>query len=120
VPLSSFSFAESGVGVVAAWETDGQVYYTGIDRATGKRSAAVAAPGAARGRKHPAVAADARGRTILVWTEGMGWNRGGAVVWQVFDKDGEPAAEKGRADGVPTWSFVAVFARPDGRFSMVY
>jgi hypothetical protein len=24
------------------------------------------------------------------------------------------------ADGVPTWSPVAVFARPDGRFTIVY
>jgi hypothetical protein len=119
-PMSSYGFAEGDGGVLAAWETEGQVYYSGIDPATGKRSAPVAAPGAARVRKHPAVAADARGRTILVWTEGMGWNRGGALAWQVFDRDGKPTAEKGRADGVPTWSLVAVFARPDGGFTIVY
>jgi hypothetical protein len=119
-PMSSFAFAERGAGVLAAWETDGQVYYAGLDAATGKRSAAVAAPGAGRGRKHPAVATDGQGRAILVWTEGMGWNRGGAVAWQVFDKDGKPTAEKGRADGVPTWSLVAVFARPGGGFAIVY
>jgi hypothetical protein len=66
------------------------------------------------------VAADAKGRTILVWTEGMGWERGGSVAWQVFDADGKPTAEKGREDGVPTWSLVAVFARPGGGFTILY
>jgi hypothetical protein len=80
----------------------------------------VAAPGAGKGRKHPAVAVNARGETILAWTEGMGWNRGGSVAWQVYDKEGKPAAERGHAAGVPVWSLVAVFVRPDGRFAVVY
>ena len=80
----------------------------------------VAAPGASRGRKHPAVAGNDRGETILVWTEGMGWNRGGSVAWQVYDKNGVPTAERGRSAGVPTWSLVTVFARPDGGFTIIY
>jgi len=50
----------------------------------------------------------------------MGWNRGGAVAWQVFDKDGKPTAERGRSDGVPTWSLVTAFARPDGGLTIIY
>ena len=119
-PMSSYTFVEGAKGVVAAWETQGQVYFARIDPATGKRSAAVAAPGKSRSRKHPAVAVNTRGETILVWTEGMGWARGGAVAWQVFDRDGKPTADRGRADGVPAWSLVAVFARPDGGFTVVY
>jgi hypothetical protein len=119
-PMSSYAFAEGGAGVLAAWETRGQVYYATVDPATGKRSAPGAAPGGAGNRKHPVVAADAQGRTLLAWTEGMGWNRGGGVAWQVFDKDGKPTAERGRTDGVPTWSLVAAFARPDGGFTIVY
>jgi hypothetical protein len=42
------------------------------------------------------------------------------VAWQVFDPDGRPTAQKGRADGVPVWSMAAVFARPDGGFTIVY
>ena len=34
----------------------------------------------AKGRKHPVVAGNARGETILAWTEGVGWNRGGSVA----------------------------------------
>jgi hypothetical protein len=119
-PMSSAAFAEGAGVVLAAWETNGQVYYSRIDQATGKRSPAVAAPGDGKGRKHPAVAVNARGETVLVWTEGMGWNKGGSVAWQVFDKDGKPAGAPGRTEGVPTWSLVAVFARPDGRFTIVY
>jgi hypothetical protein len=119
-PMSSAAFAEGPAGVLAAWETRGQVYYTRIDRATGKRSAPIAAPGHSQGRKHPVVAANAKGETILVWTEGMGWMRGGTLAWQVFDKSGKPTKDKGQADGVPTWSLVAVFARGDGGFTVVY
>jgi RNA polymerase sigma factor (sigma-70 family) len=119
-PMSSFVFAETKDNVLAAWETEEQVYFARIDPESGKRSDPVAAPGAGKGRKHPAVAGNAQGETIFVWTEGMGWNRGGAVAWQVYDKDGKPTAEKGRTDGVPTWSLVTVFARPDGGFTILY
>ncbi len=119
-PMSSAAFAEGAGGVAAAWETNGQVYYCRIDQATGKRSPPVAAPGEAKGRKHPAIAVNAEGKTVLVWTEGMGWNKGGSLAWQVFDKGGTPTGEKGRADGMPTWSLVAVFARPDGGFTVLY
>jgi hypothetical protein len=119
-PMSSAAFCESAVGVLAAWETDGRVYYTRIDPATGQRSAPVAAPGSGKGRKHPAVAANAGGETLLAWTEGMGWNQGGSLAWQLYDKDGKPVGERGRADGVPTWSLVAAFAGPDGTFVVLY
>jgi RNA polymerase sigma factor (sigma-70 family) len=120
-PMSSESFAEGPGGVVvAAWETKGQVYFARIDPKTGKRSGSVAAPGTGRGRKHPAVAVNAKGEMILAWTEGMGWNRGGSVAWQVYDRDSSPTAERGHAPGVPVWSLVAVFVRPDGRFAVVY
>jgi hypothetical protein len=119
-PMSAAAFAESGSGVLAAWETKGQVYYTRIDPQTGKRAQPVGAPGSSRGRKYPAVAGNAKGETILVWTEGMGWNRGGSLAWQVYDQTGKPTSEKGTADGVPTWSLVAVFARPDGGFTVIY
>jgi RNA polymerase sigma factor (sigma-70 family) len=120
-PMSSETFAEGPEGlVVAAWETKGQVYFARIDPKTGKRSAPVTAPGEGKGRKHPAVAVNAKGETILVWTEGMGWERGGSVAWQVYDRDGTPTDERGHAPGVPVWSLVAVFVRPEGRFVVVY
>jgi hypothetical protein len=119
-PMSSAAFAEGSGSTVAAWETNEQVYFTRIELETGKHPEPVAAPGDARGRKHPAVAVGSGGETILVWTEGMGWNKGGSVAWQVYDKAGQATSEKGSAEGVPTWSLVAVFARPAGGFTVLY
>jgi secreted PhoX family phosphatase len=114
------AFTEARAGTVAAWETKGQVYCARLDPSSGKPSAPLAAPGKARGRKHPVVAANAAGETILVWTEGMGWNRGGSLAWQVFDKAGKPTEKRGTAEGVPTWSLAAVYTRADGGFTIVY
>ena len=119
-PMSSMALTRSAAGVLAAWETDGQVYWTRIEPATGKRAPPVSAPGSTGKRKHPVVAANKEGETILGWTEGMDWNQGGSLAWQVFDKQGKPTAERGSARGVPVWSLVAVFARPDGGFTILY
>jgi hypothetical protein len=119
-PMSSFALAEGGGKVLAGWETNGQVSFARVDPSSGRHGEPTPAPGPAGGRKHPAVAANDRGGSILVWTDGMGWNRGGGLSWQVFDQDGRPTAERGNAPGVPVWSLVAVFARPDGGFTVVY
>ena len=81
-----------------------------------------AVPGEGRGgRRHPAVAAAADGRFCVAWAEGTGWNKGGAVAWQVFGPDGTPVAgEAGRADGVPAWGVPAVVVAPDGTFRVLY
>ncbi len=117
--MSSESFADSPSGALAAWETEKQVYFGRIGRETGKLSP-IAAPGAGENRKYPAVAANAKGETLFVWTEGMGWKKGGSLAWQVYDEKGQPTQEHGKADGVPVWSLVAAFARPDGGFTIVY
>jgi hypothetical protein len=118
--MSSESFAESPAEVLAAWETDRQAYYARVDPSTGRLSPPVAAPNAGENRKYPAVAGNAQGEAIFVWTEGMGWKKGGSVAWQVYDKEGHATAEYGKADGVPVWSLVAAFARPDGTFVVLY
>jgi hypothetical protein len=118
--MSSESFAESPAGVLAAWETEKQAYYSRVDPITGKLAPPAAAPGSGANRKYPAAAGNGQGDTILVWTEGMAWKKGGTLAWQVYDKDGKPTPEHGQADGVPVWSLVAVFARPDGGLVVVY
>ena len=77
-------------------------------------------PGSPGGRKHPALAVNGQGETILVWTEGTGWQRGGALAWQVFDEKGKPTSARGRTDGIPVWSFAAVYAEPDDSFVIVH
>jgi hypothetical protein len=119
-PMSMENFYQNGDSVYAAWETGDQVYFTRIDQKLGQGSAPIFPPGDPKGRKHPVLAGNARGQIILAWTEGMGWQKGGAVAWQVFDKEGKPMGDISRARGVPTWSLVAVFANPDGSFTVVY
>ncbi|HXA64440.1 MAG TPA: sialidase family protein [Bryobacteraceae bacterium] len=118
--MSMENLSESPAGILAAWETMGNVYYGIINPSTGRMSAPIAAPGEAKGRKYPSVAGNSRGETLLAWAEGTKWGKGGSVAWQVFDKNGEPEGAAGRADGVPPWSLVAAFARPDGGFTLVY
>jgi hypothetical protein len=118
--MSSESFAESPAGVLAAWETEKQAYFGRIDTASGKMAPVIAAPGAGKNRKYPAVAGNSQGEMMLAWTEGMGWKKGGELEWQVYDKAGKPTAERGKMDGVPVWSLIAVFARPDGGFTILY
>jgi hypothetical protein len=118
--MSMEHFSESPAGVLAAWETMGNVFFGVLNPSTGRMSEPVAAPGEASGRKYPSVAGNSRGETLLAWAEGMKWSKGGSVAWQVFDKNGQPEGATGHADGVPTWSLVAAFARPDGGFTIVY
>jgi hypothetical protein len=118
--MSSESFAESPAGVLAAWETEKQAYFGRIDTGSGKMATPVAAPGAGKNRKFPAVAGNSQGEMMFAWTEGMGWKKGGELEWQVYDKTGKPTAERGKVNGVPVWSLIAVFARPDGGFTIMY
>ena len=119
-PMSTFSLSTSAAGIVAAWETAGQVQWMRIDPTTSRPSMVTAAPGSAGSRKHPAIAANARGETLLAWTEGTGWNKGGAVAWQLFDANGKATSEQGRLPGVPTWGLVAIAASADEGFTIVY
>lgn len=119
--MSAAALANGPSGTLAAWETQKQVYYAPIDPTTFEVAPRIAAPGKGPNRKHPVVAANRRGDVLLAWSEGTGWGKGGAVVWQVFDKDGSAlAGGAGRAEGLPAWSVVAVLARPDDTFAILY
>jgi hypothetical protein len=119
-PMSSFSFADTSTGVLAAWETAGQVEWTRIDPRSGRRSANFAPAGSTATRKHPAITANDRNEVLLAWAEGTAWSRGGDVAWQLFDRDGNIVSESGRAPGLRPWSLPGIAARPDGGFVIVY
>jgi hypothetical protein len=119
-PMSSENLVEAGPDVLAAWETKGQVFFARIDPRTLVPSEPVSPPGGGN-RKHPAVAANAQGETILVWAEDTGWQRGGALAWRVFDRSGRATREGGRAErGIPVWGLATVVARPDGGFTIIH
>jgi hypothetical protein len=105
---------------VGAWETGGQVYWAHLNRDSTQQSQPIAAPGEGKGRKHPRVAINQNGEVLLVWTEGTGWNRGGSLAWQMYDRSGQATAEKMQLSGIPTWSFAAAGVRPDNGFSILY
>lgn len=119
-PMSSASFANGAHGLLAAWETEGQVYFAALGPNKQQPLSPIAATGAAGKRKHPALAANARGETLLVWTEGTGWKKGGSFAWQLYDAQGKPLGEKGEAAGIPVWSLAAVVAEKDGGFTIIY
>ena len=105
---------------LAAWENNGQVFYAALDPSSSQRPAPIAAPGETGNRKHPAIASNARGETIMVWTEGTGWQKGGLIAWQVYDRDGKTTEVKGAAASVPVWGLATVVAEADGSFSIFY
>jgi hypothetical protein len=113
--MSTMALVEGPQGVVAAWDTDGQIYFSRILPGTTEFSNPQAAPGAGTERKHPSLAVNSQGETILVWTEGTGWQKGGALAWQLFDKTGKPTDEKGRMDrAIPVWGLPTVVATKEG------
>lgn len=102
--MSTSAVALGEKGGLFAWETQGQIYWARSKSPSKSPGRPASAPGSGKGRKHPAVARAADGRTILVWTDGTGWKRGGAVVWQVYGVKGRPTAERGRKGDLPAWS----------------
>ena len=119
-PMSTAYLSEGGSLVLAAWEKAGQVYFEEIERDALKVPAILAAPSESANRKHPAVAANANGLVLLVWTEGTGWSKGGSLAWQLFDNAGKATSAQGHAPGVPVWGLPSAFADHQGNFTIVY
>jgi hypothetical protein len=122
--MSTEAFLQTASGLMTAWETEKQVYFgrvsPGSDGKPDSVPTPIGAPGVGANRKYPVLAANTRGDTLLGWTENMAWKKGGTVEWQVYDRDLKPTGVSGKADGVPVWSLVAAFAKPDGSFVVVY
>lgn len=119
-PMTSMSLTEGAGRVLAAWQTQEEVYYASIGPDQLQASPPVPAPGKGSNRKYAFAAANTRGRTILVWNENSSWGKGGSLAWQIFDRSGQPEGERGSAPNVPTWSFGSAFVRRDGSFGIVY
>lgn len=122
-PMSSETMTANANQNLAAWENNGQVFFVPLNRnrtGNGSDLAKISAPDVTGKRKHPAIAVNSKGETILVWTEGTGWKKGGSLAWQVFDRDGKPTAEKGFAPDVPVWGLATVVTDTDGSFTIIY
>lgn len=119
-PMSSATLMDGVNGLLAAWETQGQVYFASINPKKPQSVSPIPATGVAGKRKHPVVAANSSGETLLVWTEGTGWKKGGSLAWQLYDSQGKPIGEKGEAPGIPVWSLAAVVAEKNGSFTIIH
>ncbi|MEO8052610.1 MAG: hypothetical protein ABI833_19555 [Acidobacteriota bacterium] len=116
-PMSSMDIAENEDMVVGAWETGGQVFWAHLNGGGGQP---ISPAGESKGRKHPRLAVNQNGEVLLAWTEGTGWKKGGSLAYQVYDRTGRPTSDGGRLPGIAAWSFAAVAATPDNRFSILY
>lgn len=97
------------------------MYFTRIQPSKLAMDTPKAVPAHADSAKHPALAVNKDGNVIVVWTEGTGWNRGGTLAWQVYDKNGAATSESGRRPGaIPVWGLPTVVAEPDGRFTVIH
>lgn len=118
-PMSSYALLDGAGKVRAAWETEEQIYSAAIEPATVKFTPSAAAPAQGNNRKHPTLALNGKGEMLLAWTEGTGWNRGGSLVWQLYDAKGQ-ATQKGRSQSVPTWSLLSAIALKDNSFLLFH
>ena len=119
--MSSEALVEGPQGVLAAWETAGQVRFARIDSVTRKMGVPISAPGRGENRKHPTLAVNAAGETLFAWTEGTGWEQGGALAWQFYDQSGKPTGEKGRVEGgIPVWGLATAVSQTDGGFTVIH
>jgi hypothetical protein len=108
-PMSSEAFAEGPQGVCAAWDNDGDIIIN--DRLFPKSKNGA--------QKHPALAFNKDGDSVVVWTEGTGWNRGGTLAWSASSKKGNIDSGS-RADAIPVWGLPAVIAEPNGDFTIFH
>jgi hypothetical protein len=122
-PMSTQSLSEGRDGALwAAFENGGQVFRALIAANSSGSSGTVRAPaGNAGSRKHPVLVASAStgAGSLMVWTEGTGWAKGGSLVWEWTDAAAGKTMRESAA-GVPVWGSVAVAAERDGTFTIVY
>ncbi len=117
-PMSTFALADGPAGIIGAWQTAQQIYVATLDPRRGSFSSPLAMDGEAV-RKHPSVAVDRDGKTLVVWTEGTAWARGGTLAWALYDPAWHRLAGAANAGPVPVWGLVSAVARADGSFLIV-
>ena len=113
-PMSSAAIIGGSGTMRSAWETNATIYTALLD---GRTDPVALSKGPAR---HPALAVNSRKETLLSWSLGTAWQRGGELGWVVLDSAGKPTDKRGSAPGVPVWSYTAAFANATGDFVILH
>ena len=114
-PMSTGALLPARGGFLGAWENAGRISFGALPPSPTERE-----PGSGANRKHPALALNSKGETLLAWVENISFGRGGDVGWQRYDAQGKPLGEPGHAAGLPGHGNVAAVAFADGRFAVIY
>jgi hypothetical protein len=111
-PMSTSSLYDCDGRVMAAWETNKQVYFAALDPSGRAPAKVIPAPGTGDNRKHPALAMNERGNVLLAWTEGTGWKKGGTLHWTDMRlKGGEiTQSEPGTPSPIAAWNAPAALS----------
>ena len=112
-PMSSAALLTTPKGVRAAWETNGKIFSTLLDSTPAPKEIA------ATQAKHPALAINSKGETLIAWTIGTGWSKGGELAWTILDATGRPTTARGKGSGVPVWGHLAAYTEPDDNFVLL-
>lgn len=117
-PMSTYSLAQGKAGILASWETRGRIYYGAVRPADLAIVTPTPLPGDSQ--KHPFITTAPNGQTLLTWTEGTGWQKGGTLAWQVIGVNGATVASGRKPGAIPVWGLATAYARPDGKFVIIY
>ena len=120
-PMSTSGMSKSPDLLLLASEIGGGIQLRGVSRSRSK-DLPQSPVHTVRGRngKHPVVARNQRGETLLAWIEGSGWNRGGALAWTLLDKDWHASPSQTIENSVPVWSLLSAVSLPDGAFILFH
>ena len=111
-PMSTYALAENAGQVWAAWENAGHICYGIVDPAT----LVVSAPKSVAGdkQKHPFLTGGANGQMLLAWTEGTGWQQGGALAYTTLSNANAPAGTSKLAGMIPVWGLPTAYPTANG------
>ncbi len=116
-PMSLPSLSTTADGVIISWETGRLVAseVVGPNASVQKLN-----PTGSGKRKHPVTVQNRVGQRLMVWSEGTGWQKGGAVEWQLFDAKGTPIGSPERREGLPVWSRPAAVVDAADNFLVIW
>lgn len=118
-PMSLPSLAlGSGNALLLSWETGASVKWSRLDAKppTGHNPKVPTGTGK---RKHPVILQNSQGITLQLWSEGTGWQKGGAVEWQLFDTNDHAIGTVHRTENLPVWGRPAAVVLPGDRDFLV-